>query len=543
MIFRTKVLGGGGYTDAKNDSITPLNDEENCQNLQHNCTFLQNGKITANVHNDNYSKKTGATRVNFYAPAHLSKYYKAKHTFNFFVALLTVWLFVFALASFSIIGTIVNTTNRNNYNNINAIGTAVPPTQTDTNTYSISTPEQLLYLSVGENKSTYLANGVTLNLTTDLVMNVDSWTPLKTSNGTSYFTFNGNGHIIDFANKVTFTSDYCGFFGYSICLIVNELGITYSGGAWTTSAGNGCFGGLIANCSNSQLRKCFTTGTLYSQFGGYDVYSYFGGLIGEENGSVIISNCYSGMSFYNGATVSTTSLIYTRNTNDMIVPYGAMLGYESTGGLVGRCYYYSGSTQISITNSYFCGSLSANLCNNSEKSNLGGIVGGWAGYTTTQEPVVTNCFYLKQTDMTYSYTAGTPKTADELKNSSIVTALGSDVWTINANVNNGYPVLSLFYPTKITIVFNVIIENAREYIIYITREDGTITQIPVKNGTEINLELKMNETFDIMVYKSLYMYCTIDGIERTTATFQLSEDKTIEIVINSPESVNNWVFI
>lgn len=39
------------------------------------------------------------------------------------------------------------------------------------------------------------------------------------------------------------------------------------------------------------------------------------------------------------------------------------------------------------------------------------------------------------------------------------------------------------------------------------------------------------------------MYCTIDGIERTTATFQLSEDKTIEIIINSPESVNNWVFI
>ncbi len=58
---------------------------------------MRNGKNTANVHNDNYSEKIGAKKLNSQAPVHLRKYYKTKQTFNFFAALLTMWLFVFVI--------------------------------------------------------------------------------------------------------------------------------------------------------------------------------------------------------------------------------------------------------------------------------------------------------------------------------------------------------------------------------------------------------------------------------------------------------------
>ena len=61
MKNRTNVLGGGGYTDAKNGSIAPQNNGEYCQNLQDTCKNRQNTANCKICGNNNKNKNLAKT--------------------------------------------------------------------------------------------------------------------------------------------------------------------------------------------------------------------------------------------------------------------------------------------------------------------------------------------------------------------------------------------------------------------------------------------------------------------------------------------------
>ena len=78
MIFRTKVLGGGGYNVAKNGDTASKNNQASPQKLKDNSQFLQSGK-NCNLAAVNKNQST-------------NEIYKTKSNKLFRAALLSVWL-------------------------------------------------------------------------------------------------------------------------------------------------------------------------------------------------------------------------------------------------------------------------------------------------------------------------------------------------------------------------------------------------------------------------------------------------------------------
>ena len=116
MIFKTKVLGGGGYKVAKNDSITPQNNKDNCRNLQDNCNFLQNvqkTKINKNCSKLHNYKHQSNIKLNNTAAQNL----RCK---RFTSAIMFLWLFVF---SFSFVHLVIFQ-SQNDVKAISAVGDA-----------------------------------------------------------------------------------------------------------------------------------------------------------------------------------------------------------------------------------------------------------------------------------------------------------------------------------------------------------------------------------------------------------------------------------
>lgn len=160
---------------------------------------------------------------------------------------------------------------------------------------------------------------------------------------------------------------------------------------WSTmdvEARHDVVGGLVGYWGGGEFNDCHYSGNISTTKG---TNSFAGGIVAHSNWEIIMRRCWSeGTITTSGAIVGglagqsnavadgpTTGLEISECWSSMIIKSGS----GDTGGLVGRS---STNHPLSISNSYFTGSLTAQATN---KSNYGGIIGDCPKNST-----ITNCW-------------------------------------------------------------------------------------------------------------------------------------------------------
>ena len=259
-------------------------------------------------------------------------------------------------------------------------------------------------------------------------------------------TFHGAGHVIKNLYINHSDTDQVGLFGCAWTASIDSLGLIDE-----TIAGRQFVGGIVG-LSSTMITNCFSTGNVSGSYGSV------GGIAGQNVGT--ISNCHS-------------SCTITGSANDV----GGIVGYSD--GLVSKCYstgnvtgiYYVGGVVGdndigSIANCYATGSITGSA------NDVGGVAGlngngGTVAYCYATGTVsgsdkvggvvgeiydsakVSNCYWNTQT-LGISAGYGTITDGGTFSGAGLTTAQmklqssfsGWDfttLWSINSNINNGYP--------------------------------------------------------------------------------------------------------
>jgi len=347
---------------------------------------------------------------------------------------------------------------------------------TATDPYQISTAEHLNnirnYLG-NENSDKYFTMLNDIDLTAYLseggagyaVWGSAGWLPI----GTIYFDSASSSSVFDafegkfYGNnkKITgliinrATEKYIGLFGYTgNNVLILDIGIEISSSGYINGSDRvgglvGDNGGTITNCyvigdigrSNSNrvggivgfnsgsITNCFTSGTVSGDWnvGGLVGYNYYYGSINKSYATGIIS----GTGNYVGGLVGCNQLY-----NSMIIncyATGAVSGGNYVGGLTGENYGV-------IENCYATGFVQC----------TSGHSGGITGCNTTESPK--RSYWDKQTTGQATSSGSNPsfgKTTAEMKTQATYSEWSFNyIWSINANINNGYPFL-IYTPLSI----------------------------------------------------------------------------------------------
>jgi len=155
-------------------------------------------------------------------------------------------------------------------------------------------------------------------------------------------------------------------------------------------------GGFIGTAEGGSVKKCYATGSVTASPDEFGNESYnIGGFIGSGNSSAYIENTYS---------------------------TGNVSGCNNVGGFVGYNY------ESQIKYSYSIGSVAV------KKNNVGGFAAVLDGGT------VTACFWDTETSGHAESEAGDGKNTAEMKTQASFQGWDfENIWTINEEVNNGYP--------------------------------------------------------------------------------------------------------
>ena len=268
-------------------------------------------------------------------------------------------------------------------------------------------------------------------------------------NGTAYFIgkFHGAGHVIKNLYINRSAADIVGLFGYIRSAIIDSFGVlnaNITGGSCT---------GCIVGANDGTITDCYATGNVAADSNGYaggitggnggriincyatgsvtGNYGKTGGLVGSNSG--MIANCYatgnitgnhSCVGGFAGASVGTIANCYAS---------GNVTGNNSCiGGFVGE--NYDGAT---TRNCYAVGNVTGS----------GNDVGGVAGLNTDS---ISNCYWDTQVTGqasgcgdNESMFSGSGLTTTQMKQSSSFNGWDfTTVWSINSNINNGYPYLA-----------------------------------------------------------------------------------------------------
>ncbi len=301
-------------------------------------------------------------------------------------------------------------------------------------------------------------------------------------NSTTNFTGSYNGQAYTITGLyIDVGTNYIGLFGYASAATIKNVGLQsvnvtgdlyvgglignqnggtatgcYSGGSVTgTGNSNQDIGGLIGSQNGGTATSCYSTGSVTGE-------GNVGGLIGIEGNLSVDSSCYSSASVTGTGSASESiggligdqanstakecysSGLVTENSSGSFY-IGGLIGLQSAGSAATNCYETgnvagNGATGIgglighqtnaNATNCYSCGSVSAGG---------GGLIGSQGGSN-----VVSNCFWDTQASGQGSSAAGTGETTTAMKTEATFTGATWDftnIWSINAGVNNGYPTL------------------------------------------------------------------------------------------------------
>lgn len=297
------------------------------------------------------------------------------------------------------------------------------------------------------------------------------WLPIGNSTKQFRGYYNGQGYKIDGLYINRGTTDYLGFFGYTLGGSISNLGLTA-----VNITGQYYTGALLGFSDNTNISKCYSTGTVNG-------IAMIGGLAGEIDNATV-DQCYSMVSVtcsagYFGGLTSILENVTVTNSYATGSVYGPAAQYA--GGFVAALH--PGST---IDNCYSTGAVTG----------TGSYVGGFMGANSgTPGSGVTDSFWDTEASLLATSPAGgTGKTTAEMKTMSTFTSAGwdfvgesingtNDYWKILSGNNSGYPYLNwqtfaINAPQNLTISYNdpyivlnwTAVQGAVSYNVYSTTD-------------------------------------------------------------------------
>jgi hypothetical protein len=325
--------------------------------------------------------------------------------------------------------------------------TAPSGSGTSNDPYQIATINNLYWITQDTSRwSKNYIQTANIDAAASSTWNSDSgWTPI--GNVTKQFTgsYNGKGHTISHLYCNRPATSTIGLFGYVVKATLDSVGLldvsivgdqfvgglagrNYSSSTISNSyatgniSGSANVGGLVgSNSSSSTISNSYTTGSVSGS-------SYIGGLAGGN--SSIISNSYAAVSI-SGSSMYAGGLVGSNNSSSTIsncYATGNVSGHNDVGGLAGRSY--SSST---ISNSYATGSVSGLT-----------YTAGLIGYCSSD--TVRHCYWNMETTGWKTgfgapsgiYTDTIGLTTAQMKNASNYTNWDfTNKWNINSG--NSYP--------------------------------------------------------------------------------------------------------
>lgn len=355
--------------------------------------------------------------------------------------------------------------------------------------------------------------GKTINLTSDIDLGAHLWLPVGTSVDLAFKGIvEGNDHTISnlFVNRPN--NDFSALFGALVTAEIKNLkvdtAIVY--GQSTVSV-------LTANLStNSLVENCHVTNSKVYSGAGFDGASSGGIAGGILIGSIIRKSSFSGEVYGGNQTGGLVGTAWDTTLIEECFSEGLVSGDDVVGGLVGFCTFnfppapnstnivknsysrsnvtatgamvggFYGSPEINggIENCYSTGLITA--------PNADGMAGGFIGRIIYDTTVANSYFDTESSGMTTGIGDYTPdptisvigKTNDEMKSQDLVDLLNANqgnIWSINPNANDGYPIL---VSSTLEAEDFVLVQN--EVIIY-----------PNVSATSINLRSSLPSNFTV----------------------------------------------
>lgn len=308
--------------------------------------------------------------------------------------------------------------------------------------YQIATAQQLANMAwLVNNNSAYRTKYY--ELTDDIVLNKGllnedrslaatgaAWTPIGNSSAPFKGHFNGNGHSV-FGTYIQTTSEFTGLFGYVSSATIENLGVEdgYIFGCCRT-------GGVAGYATNSVIRCCFNTNTMYSKS------SLLAGIVGNTNGSTSIEACYNAGFIYCYGQYCNN---HWRNGNCVggvagAIDNGGSISYcYNTGSVYGGAYYASGVCNAHNSSGptvSHCHNVGAVTCYNSNST--GAVIAASGGYGFTIKPSYSNTYALSGSSPIHQYS--TVYDAAAFADGTVLNVLDSEkTWF---KQGSAYPVLN-----------------------------------------------------------------------------------------------------
>ena len=279
---------------------------------------------------------------------------------------------------------------------------------------------------------------------------------------------NGNGDLYDDANDSTSAGSNEGFspIGNEINLFTGEYdGDSYEISNLTISRStdiNGFMGNIDGYISNLKLSSINISGA-----------SYAGGIAAISEAGSTFENCASSGTITTNGNIaggivgyskeSTISNCYsTVDINSSGLVAGGLVGTSSYSS-ISNCYA-TGDVESSDIIGSLCGQALAGTMENSygigSVTSEGSDVGGLYGRNFTEACSVVNCFWDTSSTGLSSSPGGTGKSTADMKTRSTFTSAGwdfvnesangtDDIWDMDAETNNGYPILYAMQSTEV----------------------------------------------------------------------------------------------
>ncbi len=232
-----------------------------------------------------------------------------------------------------------------------AAGTQPPGSGTVGTPYSVSSLDHLLWISTNSSSwDKYFDQIADIDASATSGWNAGSgFSPIGDGNSTKFTgSYDGKDFGID-GLMIDRVADYIGLFGATDGAVIKNLGVTN-----VNITGRNDVGGLVgSNNLSSTITNCYSTGSVTAD--GF----FVGGLVGANSVSTV-SNSYSAVSVLGTGTANeNTGGLVGQNTQSLVTDSyatGSVNGYKFVGGLVG--YNINSST---ISNSYSTGSVSGSF--------------------------------------------------------------------------------------------------------------------------------------------------------------------------------------
>lgn len=331
-------------------------------------------------------------------------------------------------------------------------------TNTETKIYTIEDLREFASQVNGGNSF----GGKTVILMNDIDFNDDTssveFTPIGNSSNPFSGTFIGQGFKIKNLN-INSNLEHVGLFGFAGGATIN--GVTVTGNI--TSDG-GTVGGICGFAASSKIINCGNEATITSKMDNKaDTSAVFvGGLVGNASGSTI-ECCYNSGKIdckaYHSEFIGGIFGMGASSTNNCY----------NTGNIIVERYNkeYPGDAYTSVN----VAGIGYTPCQNSY--NIGNIeieeeLNGKAKVGRISTSTCTNAYYISTMpdNITYYSDSSVAKTAEEMKTAEFVNTLGSDIWSIKENVNNGFPIIDTvrdIYYVEDLVKFATAVSNGNEY--------------------------------------------------------------------------------